>query len=336
MRWFLILSCLVIACGCAQPVTPFAVDKPPLDPSAYTVTVSTVDELQEAAQDTLNGPRNIVIKGNLDLQGKTVTFPATDNLVRVLGGNRNGNRIICNMEYNGIAMNAFEVNSNFFIIRDLTFSDYNGYGSALKWNADDVKARLFTVDNCQFIDCGNKPFDPALVKYNQCVGAHNKGNAHISVTNCYFRNCVLSSRAWSHCIYADAKTVEITDNIFESSGHPFGLGSYSPNGIVDITRNRVYSPAPVIDKSGQMLPGWISIFQERANFLFWKNIVGTKNSRASVHMPFTFTKTSNVHSDQNIYYMDVMDPNSFGVRYNIGYYTIDEWKAVQDRNSYWY
>lgn len=336
---------LAMACiwagGCSQSTTtpdcavaPFAL--PPIPSPTNVVHVYDLAALRAAAADTVNGPRTIVLHGNYNLGGQTLSFPATPHLVRLVGGDRNGNTISCNMTWDGKAENGIEVNSHKFIIRDIIIRDYDTYGSALKWNADNQLARLFVVDDCKFRQIGMTYIDPASTtpRYNQCIGIHEKVNAFVSVTDCEFTDCVRSSHAWSHCLYVDGFCVIVNNNTFTRTGNPFAIGSYVPT-IAEITNNRVYEPAMCMDKDGKTYPAFLSVFKPISDTLFWNNIVGKKTQRAKMHIPMRWNTNTKLYSDKNLYYLDGFD-NRFGVEYNVGYYTVEEWRAAHDKGSYWY
>jgi hypothetical protein len=107
---------------------------------------------------------------------------------------------------------------------------------------------------------------------SQCIAAHGRTNAHVSVVNCSFTRCA-SNTIWSHCVYVSARSVLISGNSFIYSGAIFRLGENLAGSSANVLNNRVESPATVVHRGGVKVQPYLFQFSPNDYSIFANNTV---------------------------------------------------------------
>jgi uncharacterized pyridoxamine 5'-phosphate oxidase family protein len=302
----ILLSCTQADVG-IKPLRAAKVVETTLVPPPESRYVTTVAELKQAFKDQVS---YVKITGTIDLQGEPIFVPDLIRPMHILG--YDGAEIIFNHEYSGTARNGMEFRNGNIIIRNVIFSNFNGYGAAIKFNG---KGNVAVVDHCIFKNIGDKEIGPKL--HTQAIAAHTGYNTFI-ITNNLFQEVATNEPDLSHCHYLTNVTfAEVHDNVYIQTGNTDGVLA----AIKEINNN-IY----IQHKDNTYL--WIN---KEGLGTFWKNEIKDSN----FILPIRITVPGNIFADCNDYQLKGPPPTKYCVWYNVGNFTWEQWREIQEPNSVW-
>jgi hypothetical protein len=204
---------------------------------AATVTVRSAQQLWQAARETGIRDTRILVQGRIELGGRGLPLPRSNNVVELIGvPDSDGRPPVIDFqmmwdgdwEHNNKPANGIELNCRTAFVRGIKFTGYESKGSVLKFHGSD----LLHVQDCVFEDISTRAWPTRTggptgtshdVWYGNAIGGGTSGS-HLIVDRCTFRR-VATSDVYAHCIYPvgtnpPIASLTVTNCNFEEVGQP--------------------------------------------------------------------------------------------------------------------
>jgi hypothetical protein len=339
MQSFVRIRAIVAAAACLW--AGIATAEPPRVQPMNAIEVHTEAELRNAARLSAHQDVNILIPGEIKVSSP-LYFPPSNSVVRMIGiGPQAGLRFdlsVASLPPGAriAPTNGIELNCRTAVLRGLHISGFDWFGTAVKGHVRE----LLDISDCTFTDIGTTILSPAadaaFLKQgqgpygNSCVGAHKLKDAHISVVNCRFENCVRSRYNLSHCLYISARSVLVTGNHFRRCGNAIGAGGPLPGAINNVFGNVIEEPAEGAAGEGKTRPVYISHLSPLDSTALMFNVFRGHYRTPWVGQPGTGRHLIDYNDYSQATYEEAWAANTN----RKVYLQIDEWQALgYDRHS---
>ncbi len=237
--------------------------------------------------------------------------------------------------------NGLDCTANTLFIENIRFSNYDWWGSTIKWNADPAASKLLFIDHCRFTECGSHwcpgKVTPSATSddahASNVIGAHEHLNATIVVTDCTFTRCANAQQVYGHCIYAAARRLAFTNNTFNACGNPFQTGYSNRTWQSDqlVTGNTITAGPPAKDNSDKVRPPYFFVVGAHSN-----NVVVRNTLKGEWQLPYTGYPSLNL---QLIGFNDwtgakLTEPFAVDL-WNAKYVSGADWRGQYETGSVW-